>query len=107
MTDQIKQWRALVDRSEACAEDDNPALLDAIRAACDRIEALEGETALLKGPHEERTPLDDPAWVVAVVEERDRLRARLAEVEGECAQLRAWSASADGDFRIPNDPEVR
>lgn len=30
----------------------------------------------------DRTPLDDPAWVIALVEERDALRARVRELEG-------------------------
>ncbi len=30
----------------------------------------------------DRTPLDDPAWVIALVEERAALRARVAELEG-------------------------
>ncbi len=51
----------------------------------------------------DRTPLDDPAWVIALVEERDALRARVAELEG--AVLRAVNGLTAADFRRIADIE--
>lgn len=47
----------------------------------------------------DRTPLDDPAWVIALVEERDALRARVRELEGEALALRLHSGKMESVLR--------
>ncbi len=65
----------------------------------------------------DRTPLDDPAWVIALVEERDALRARVADLEGAVrdrvptdaeveAALRAWYGTTGPDVLKAWDKEV-
>lgn len=54
----------------------------------------------------DRTPLDDPAWVIALVEERDALRARVRELEGAVEAART-TAIREAVERLSDDVIAR